>query len=153
MRFPQFLSIEPERLDDPPPKDISSFSSTFLCRSSSLQNDRQYFVSQLLSTIEKNATTPPIKQLAPLCLEDPDVDWKQLIFEAAYSKGLHKWMAERSWLLPGTIAWRDNPGMLDDVLGIRENEESRDLTAQRWRDLESEATKERNEGVGSPEGV
>jgi len=72
-------------------------------------------VSQISSTIEEKAATAPIRQLAPLCLEDPDVDWKQLIFEAAYSKGLHQWMAKRSWLLPGTIAWRDDPMVPDDV--------------------------------------
>lgn len=26
------------------------------------------------------------------------------MFEAAFSKGLHAWMAERSWLVPGTKA-------------------------------------------------
>jgi hypothetical protein len=37
-----------------------------------------------------------------LVLSASDVDWRRLVFEAASSKGLHKWMAKRSWLLHGT---------------------------------------------------
>lgn len=33
----------------------------------------------------------------------PDVDWQTLIFEAACSKGLHKWMVNANWLLMGDI--------------------------------------------------
>ena len=36
-----------------------------------------------------------------LVLSASDVDWRRLVFEAASSKGLHKWMAKRSWLLHG----------------------------------------------------
>lgn len=115
MRFPRFLSIEPDRLDDPLPRDINTFSLAFLHPSSSLQTDRHYFVSQLSSTVETKFATLSIRRLVPLCLKDPDVDWEQLIFEAACSKGLHQWMADRSWLLPGTIACRGDPVIPGDI--------------------------------------
>jgi hypothetical protein len=37
-----------------------------------------------------------------------DVDWRRLIFEAAYSKGLHEWMVKVLWLLPSIRGgWND----------------------------------------------
>jgi hypothetical protein len=45
-------------------------------------------------------------------LSAPDVDWRCLIFEAAYSKGLHEWMVKVSWLLPSTRGgWNDLPNV------------------------------------------
>jgi hypothetical protein len=46
-----------------------------------------------------------------LVLSEPDVDWRHLVFEAAYSKGLHVWMAKRSSLISGTKAGQE--GILD----------------------------------------
>ena len=115
LRFPRFLSIEPGEVNEPLPDDIESFSSIFLHPSPALQTDRQYFVCQLTSIAKERAATAGIEALIPLCLEDPDVDWKQLIFMAAGSKGIHRWMAHRSWLLPGTVAFKDDRKILDDV--------------------------------------
>ena len=46
--------------------------------------------------------TISLAQSIKLVLSASDVDWRRLLFEAASSKGLHKWMAKRSWLLHGT---------------------------------------------------
>jgi hypothetical protein len=45
--------------------------------------------------------TISLTQSIKLVLSASDIDWRRLLFEAASSKGLHKWMAKRSWLLHG----------------------------------------------------
>ncbi|KAL1845130.1 hypothetical protein VTK73DRAFT_1064 [Phialemonium thermophilum] len=100
--FPRFLAIEPE-VDDPLPEDVVSFSSAFLRPSLSLQVDRECFISQLLSA-DSVSVSHAIRELMTIILTDPDVDWRHLVFEAAFSKGLHVWMAKRSWLITGTRA-------------------------------------------------
>ncbi|PMD54947.1 uncharacterized protein K444DRAFT_596730 [Hyaloscypha bicolor E] len=105
--FPRFLAIEPVEIDAPRPPDVVSFSSAFLQASPVLQIDRQNFISYLSSRSPLVEPSPPsrtisLTQSIKLVLSASDIDWRRLLFEAASSKGLHKWMAKRSWLLHGT---------------------------------------------------
>lgn len=92
--FPRFLAIEPQ-IDAPIPPDVVAFSSDFLQPSPVLQTDRQHLVENLLNRFETETLAQPIQKF----LSASDVDWRSLIFEAASSKGLHKWMINVNWLL------------------------------------------------------
>lgn len=35
-------------------------------------------------------------------ISNPDANWSYLVIEACFSKGLHAWLANRTWLLHGT---------------------------------------------------
>jgi hypothetical protein len=83
-------------MDAPQPPDVAAFSLTFLQPSAVLEADRRYYTSYLSS--RKSSLSRSISSV----LSTPDVDWRHLVFEAASSKGLHKWMAQRDWLLHGS---------------------------------------------------
>lgn len=40
---------------------------------------------------------------------DTDVDWKDLVIDSCFSKGLHSWMGKKSWLLDA--AHKDTPAL------------------------------------------
>lgn len=42
-----------------------------------------------------------LRKLVLSVLSDANVDWRRLLFESVSSKGMHRWMADRQWLLPG----------------------------------------------------
>ncbi|KAH0542351.1 hypothetical protein FGG08_003289 [Glutinoglossum americanum] len=94
--FPRILAIEPSQIDAPQPPDVAAFSLAFFQPSAVLQADRRYFTSYLSSRRDSLARS------ISLVLSTSDVDWRHLVFEAASSKGLHKWVAQRSWLLHGS---------------------------------------------------
>ncbi|KAI9861204.1 MAG: hypothetical protein M1813_005377 [Trichoglossum hirsutum] len=94
--FPRILAIEASQMDAPQPPDVAAFSLTFLQPSAVLEADRRYYTSYLSS--RKSSLSRSISSV----LSTPDVDWRHLVFEAASSKGLHKWMAQRDWLLHGS---------------------------------------------------
>lgn len=52
---------------------------------------------------EEDRQTKPasLRKLILNVLSDVDVDWHRLLFESVSSKGMHLWMADRQWLLPG----------------------------------------------------
>ena len=91
--YPRFLNIEPPAdLNDPPSAYVRELLSEYFNVSAVLQEDRFYCMSYLSSR------TDSLSQRTHLFLSSSDVDWRRHIFDAANSKGLHKWMAERSWL-------------------------------------------------------
>lgn len=87
------------------PSDIAALSSDFLQPSSVLQIDRQYFiscVSSVATTLDNHSSQFGMTSIAEsmvMVLSALNVDWRRLIFEAAISKGTHKWMVKVSWLL------------------------------------------------------
>lgn len=65
----------------------------------------RYFVRMYLATLVSEAEEGGRGSLAQTMKEvisDPDASWSYLIIEACFSKGLHAWLANRSWLLHGT---------------------------------------------------
>jgi hypothetical protein len=42
-----------------------------------------------------------LRKLVFSSLSDINMDWRRLLFESVSSKGMHRWMADRQWLLPG----------------------------------------------------
>lgn len=98
--------MEPAATDAPPPADIATFATEFLQPSPRLLADRQFLVSYLssLTTEDVQVTTEraSVARSMKLVVSDPDVDWRYLVIESCSSKGLHTWLAKRSWLLYGT---------------------------------------------------
>lgn len=96
LTYPRFLNIEPpwDLNKDPPPTDMRAFLATFLTPCPTLEQDRAYSTT-LLSA---QSTDPMILRFLKF-VSSPHLDWRRFIFEAAHSKGLHSWMANRSWLL------------------------------------------------------
>ncbi|KAK3996891.1 hypothetical protein QBC44DRAFT_365078 [Cladorrhinum sp. PSN332] len=104
VRFPRFLAIEPQDLKELPPQEVDKFSLAFLQLSPSLQEDRLRFISHISRKAEEpgDNTSLVIRHLIVSVLSDAQVDWRDLFFQAACSKGLHSWMAKRAWLINGT---------------------------------------------------
>ncbi|CAJ2505491.1 Uu.00g128850.m01.CDS01 [Anthostomella pinea] len=75
LRLPRFLAIDP----DPP---------------SELLADRQIIISHL-SAIDSQPDS--LASLMKTVLSAPNVDWQDLVYNSCFSKGLHRWMSERSW--------------------------------------------------------
>ncbi|CAG9947025.1 unnamed protein product [Clonostachys rosea f. rosea IK726] len=102
--LPRFLGIEPSQLDEPLPPDVAKFSSTLLQPSSTLYQDRHCLTSHISSMVSEadgqNKATA-LRKLVLSVLSDANVDWRRLLFESVSSKGMHRWMADRQWLLPG----------------------------------------------------
>ena len=96
LTYPRFLNIEPpwDINKDPPPTDMRAFLATFFTPCTSLEQDRAYAMT-LLSAQSKD---PMILRFCQF-VSSPHLDWRRLIFEAATSKVLNSWMANRSWLL------------------------------------------------------
>lgn len=96
LTYPRFLNIEPpwDINKDTPPTDMRAFLATFLTPCTTLEQDRAYSTT-LLSA---QSTDPMILRFFKF-VSSPHLDWRRFVFEAAHSKGLHKWMANRSWLL------------------------------------------------------
>lgn len=103
--FPRFLAIEPRELEPPTaPSDLFAFSSEFLQLSPVRKSDREILIESILP----QARTVP--QSALTVLSVADADWRNLMYEAAGSKDLHKWMARTNWLLTRDT---DVPTILD----------------------------------------
>lgn len=94
--FPRILARElPDDLEGTVPEDITRFSKDFLKISATLQRDREAYIS----TISKHQSS--LAGLVAEALSMQDVDWRCMMWKATMSKGEHKWMADRSWLIPG----------------------------------------------------
>ncbi|KAL2128746.1 hypothetical protein VTI74DRAFT_8703 [Chaetomium olivicolor] len=106
-RLPRFLAIEPDAPNETAsqvPSDIPAFATQFLQPSPSLVTDRQ-FTRFYLSSIISDSNEPEralLAQTMKTIHSDPDSNWRYLIIEACFSKGLHNWLAKRLWLLHGT---------------------------------------------------
>ena len=70
----------------------------YFCPSQSLGADRAECLSYLESQTKTNRHKEEILNHMLLNLSNPRHDWHCMIFEAASSKGLHKWLADRRWL-------------------------------------------------------
>lgn len=104
-RFPRLLAIDAD--------DVASKASTgdypaaairCLSPSHKLTADREFVRAYLLSVIQGDASLNSTEDvLAATTMKsvigDPDVDWKDLVVRSCFSKGLHKWMVEQSWLV------------------------------------------------------
>jgi hypothetical protein len=106
-RLPRFLASEPDspyETASPPPADILSFSKEYLEASPALLADRHLVRSYLSSLVAdpKQGGRRALAQVMKVVVSDPDVSWRYLIIEACFSRGLHAWLANRSWLMPGT---------------------------------------------------
>ncbi|KND91751.1 hypothetical protein TOPH_03792 [Tolypocladium ophioglossoides CBS 100239] len=101
--LPRFLGIEPSRLDESPPPDIAKFSAAFLQPSPTLRLDRQCIISHISSMVRAEGdqvNSVPYGNFVLSALSDDKIDWQRLLFESVSSRGLHRWMADRLWLLP-----------------------------------------------------
>ncbi|KAK2764992.1 hypothetical protein FQN54_008691 [Arachnomyces sp. PD_36] len=93
--LPRFLEIEPRELDPPTsPVDLLAFSFEFLQLSPVRMTDREDLIGSL-----PQSEAGIVPRTAHTVLSAPDVDWRNLMYQAAGSKGLHKWMAGKNWLL------------------------------------------------------
>ena len=115
LTYPRFLNIEPpwDVNRDPRPTDMMAFLAIFFTPCTALEQDRAY-ASRLLSA---QSTDPMIRRFSTF-VSSPHLDWRRLIFEAASSKGLHKWMGNRSWLLQDDDpAWLKlpNPAVIEET--------------------------------------
>lgn len=103
LTYPRFLNIEPpwDINKDTPPTDMKAFLATFLTPCTSLEQDRTYSTALLSAQ-----STDPMNLRFFKFVSSPHLDWRRFIFEAAHSKGLHNWMAKRSWLLENNdVSW------------------------------------------------
>jgi hypothetical protein len=104
-RLPRFLATEPDspkQTASPPPADIPTFAKQYLHPSPALVADR-YFVRMYLSSLVANdGELASLAQTMKVVISDRNASWSYLIIEACFSKGLHAWLANRSWLLHGT---------------------------------------------------
>lgn len=87
--------------------DIANLAAEALHPSSRISADRRVVVSYLssLASDEVSSKAPQIASLASTMnaiVTDKNVDWQDLVIRSCFSKGLHKWMVEQSWLLNGT---------------------------------------------------
>lgn len=101
LRFPSLLSPGPDVTDPsssaaPPP---------------SVSVDRQFVVPYLSSLVSDQASQAEVS-FAPVMnaiVSNADVDWKDLVIDSCFSKGLHSWMETKSWLLDA--AHKDFPAL------------------------------------------
>lgn len=106
-RLPRFLVIEPDepRVTAPDvPNDIAEFAKQYLEPSETLVADRS-FITSYLAFLSADVDLPERSSLAKtmqLVLSEQDANWRYLIIEACFSRGLHAWLARRDWLLHGT---------------------------------------------------
>ncbi|SPQ25402.1 10de04a2-fcb5-4ae7-99f3-c83f92eb1240 [Thermothielavioides terrestris] len=125
-RLPRFLAIEPDSPNETAPQtpeDIRAFATQFLQPSKALLTDRQYLTAYL-ATVIADASQPERAALAETMksvLSDPDADWRYLVVEACFSKGMHAWLVHRDWLLHGT------KGELADSVNITPDKMAREV--------------------------
>jgi hypothetical protein len=113
-RLPRFLAIEPEspkQIASPPLADIPAFAKQYLQLSHALMADRYFVRMYLSSLVTDDGELASLAQTMKDVISDPDASWSYLIIEACFSKGLHGWLANRSWLLHGTQG--DKAGLVD----------------------------------------
>jgi hypothetical protein len=60
--------------------------------------DREIVASYLKTRVPFERSGGPAEQLLS-SLTDPNMDWKDLIIQACFSKGLASWLAARAWLV------------------------------------------------------
>jgi hypothetical protein len=106
-RLPRFLATEPDspyQTASPPPTNITEFSKEYLDASPALLADRHLVRTYLSSLISdpSQGDRRSLAQAMKIVVSDPDVGWRYLIIEACFSRGLHAWLTNRSWLMPGT---------------------------------------------------
>jgi hypothetical protein len=104
-RLPRFLATEPDspkQTASPRPADIPTFAKQYLQPSPALMADR-YFVRMYLSSLMAgDGEFASLAHAMKAVISDRNTNWSYLIIEACFSKGLHSWLANRSWLLHGT---------------------------------------------------
>ncbi|KAK7958502.1 hypothetical protein PG988_013350 [Apiospora saccharicola] len=58
------------------------------------------------ATTVTSSSTPldhaQMSKIMKILVSDPDADWNCVIIMACFSKGLHRWLAQRSWLVQET---------------------------------------------------
>jgi hypothetical protein len=113
-RLPRFLAIEPDspkQTASPPPTDIPAFAKQYLQLSPALMADRYFVRMYLSSLVADDKKLASLAQTMKDVISHPDASWGYLIIEACFSKGLHAWLANRSWLLHGTQG--EKAGLVD----------------------------------------
>ncbi|KAH8799692.1 kinase-like domain-containing protein [Xylogone sp. PMI_703] len=103
--IPRFLAVEPTNLDQLTPSSLAECSLDFLRPSPVLEADRQSLISCLSCIISENhrlhSSSGSLSNYILSVWSDHYLDWRRLLFESVTSKGVHIWMANRSWLLAG----------------------------------------------------
>jgi len=99
LKWPRLLAVGRDVADSSSPKDNTSVES--VQPYPELAADRQVFLSHLSSLTASDSAHSSLAASMSSILTDPVVDWKNLITDSCFSKGLHRWMAERSWLIKG----------------------------------------------------
>ncbi|KAK4150081.1 hypothetical protein C8A00DRAFT_46435 [Chaetomidium leptoderma] len=107
LRLPRFLAIEPDSARETasqPPPDIPAFAKKYLQPSPALMADRQLVLSYLSSFRDDPDQRWRVILARSMkdVLSDIDANWRYLIIEACFGRGLHAWLANRSWLVDGT---------------------------------------------------
>jgi hypothetical protein len=101
------LATKPDSLSHPAPQlpdNLAVFAQQYLQPSPTLMADR-HFVRLYLASLTADhdqGERASLAQAMKHVLSDLDVNWQYLIIEACFSNGLQAWLADRSWLLPGT---------------------------------------------------
>ncbi|UNI22291.1 hypothetical protein JDV02_008192 [Purpureocillium takamizusanense] len=98
LQFPRLLAVEPDEADASPTENPSVAS---IQRPPELATDRQVFLSRLSSISSRESPLSSLAATMNTILSDPNVDWKHLIIQSCFSRGIHRWMSERSWLVEG----------------------------------------------------
>ncbi|KAK8127788.1 hypothetical protein PG984_008896 [Apiospora sp. TS-2023a] len=134
--LPDMLSLDHDRDED----DVRSGPT--LQPSSQLARDRT-FVSSYYPLSAQAITPPPLPPLQhryqlletmrrcarimKRLVSDPDADWNRVIIMTCFSKGIHRWLAQRSWLVQETkrqIGFPSNKDIdmeVDDFLSAKAN--------------------------------
>ncbi|OAQ78351.1 protein kinase-like domain-containingprotein [Purpureocillium lilacinum] len=99
LKWPRLLAVGRDVADSSSPKDNTSVES--VQPYPELAADRQVFLSHLSSLTASDSAHSSLAASMSSILTDPVVGWKNLIIDSCFSKGLHRWMAERSWLIKG----------------------------------------------------
>ncbi|KAK7422652.1 hypothetical protein QQX98_001440 [Neonectria punicea] len=95
LQFPQLLMTGPDEAEERRPS-----ASTIECvrPSPSILADRQVILSELSSIIAEDPGDASVSSAMKVIWSDDGADWQHLLIRACFSKSLHKWLAERSWL-------------------------------------------------------
>lgn len=94
LQFPELLRMCPNATD----------SIETVHPSPDLLSDRQVVTSHLSSLTSQSKTRRPddhlsLAQEMKTVTSNPSVDWRALVLDSCFSKGLHSWMAKNSWMI------------------------------------------------------
>ncbi|KAK7422038.1 hypothetical protein QQZ08_009687 [Neonectria magnoliae] len=125
LQFPRIL--EHDELEESRP---SAPTIEFIQPSPSILADRQVILSELTSIIAEDPGRASVASAMKVIWSDEGADWQHSLIRACFSKTLHKWLAERSWL----------SGVLRTSGGNQINLPSDETIEEEMRQLSSNAT-------------